>query len=124
MRAWFSNIRTDRARVLVTACGYLGVAIVSSVPGAFRPDLAGVSDKVEHILAFLVLGGLTVVAAPRTIAASRLIMAIVAYAAILEIGQIFIPSRVASLVDFGASSVGAVLGVTAALLIRWQPLRL
>jgi VanZ family protein len=42
---------------------------------------------------------------------------VVAYAAILELGQMFIPGRESSLADWGASSVGAILGVTTALMI-------
>jgi VanZ family protein len=49
------------------------------------------------------------------------LLAVVAYAAVLELGQIFIPGRVASLADFAASSAGAVLGITLGLMIRYSP---
>ena len=75
------------------------------------------------MLAFLLLGVVTALVAPRTIHASRLSAAIVGYAAILEASQIFIPSRVASLADFAASAAGAVLGVSLATLALRRPAR-
>lgn len=111
MKSWINGMWRQRVLLSVTAFCYLGIAVLSSVPGSLRPNIAGLSDKIEHVVAFLLLGILTVLVSPRTVSPFRLGIAIIGYAAVLEGSQIFIPSRVASLVDLGASATGAALGV-------------
>ena len=75
-------------------------------------------------MAYLLLGTLTVIAAQRNLNAHRLALAIVAYAGVLELGQLLIPNRVASVWDFLASATGAILGVSiTALALRWLGMR-
>ena len=69
-------------------------------------------------MAFLILGAVTVLSSPRAFSGRRLLAVVVAYAAVLEAGQFFIPGRVASLLDLAASSAGALVGVTFALSVR------
>jgi VanZ family protein len=118
MRRWFTAVATERLVQLATAGCYVAIAVLSSVPGNLRPHVPGFSDKVEHLVAFLALGAVTAFVAPRSVSWGRLLAVVVTYAAVLELGQAFIPGRVASLADFAASSAGALLGVTLALLIR------
>jgi VanZ family protein len=106
----------DRARLAAAALGYVAIAVLSSVPGV-RPHVPGLSDKLEHVFAFFVLGAVTVLAV-RGFSGRRFLAIFVVYAAVLEIAQIFIPGREASLLDLAASLAGALLGVTIALLFR------
>ncbi len=97
----------------VGACfGYLAVAVLSLVPGEYRPHAPGSSDKLEHLSAYIVLGALTVIAVRPRLNAHLTTLAIIAYAGVLELGQLFIPGRVAALDDFVASAAGAIIGTS------------
>ncbi len=120
MNDWLSDMRLKRAALFGAGLGYLAVALLSWVPGDYRPHTVILSDKLEHALAYLLLGALTVIAAQPTRNAHRLALAIVAYAGALELGQLLIPNRVGSVWDFLASATGAILGVSiTALALRW-----
>jgi len=121
MNNWLSDKRLKLAALSVAGLGYVAVALLSWLPAAYRPHIVVVSDKLEHALAYLLLGALTAIAARRTLNASWLALAIVAYAGVLELGQLLIPSRVASVGDFVASAAGAIVGVLIASL--WRPAR-
>ena len=117
-------MRFRRAALFGAGLAYLSVALLSFLPTAYRPHLFGVSDKLEHAFAYLLLGALTAMAARRTLNARRLALAIVAYAGVLELGQLLIPSRVVSVEDFLASAVGAIVGVSITTLgVRWLATR-
>ena len=111
----------DRGRHVAALCCYLVMAVLSSVPGELRPHVPGFSDKLEHFAAFLVLGAVTVLSSSQAFSGRRLFAIVVAYAAVLEVGQYFIPGRVASLLDLAASSAGALVGVTLGLSVRRSP---
>ena len=120
MNDWLSEMRLKRAALFGAGLGYLAVTILSWAPRDYRFHTVVVSDKLEHTLAYLLLGGLTVLAAQQTLKVYRLALAIVAFAGVLELGQHFIPDRVASVWDFLASATGAILGVSiTALALRW-----
>ena len=117
MPGWSAAFSKERFVQLAIVSCYATIALLSSVPGGLRPHVPGFSDKLEHLVAFFLLGAVTVLAAPRESSRGRLLAMVVAYAAVLELGQMFIPGREPSLADWGASSVGAILGVTTALMI-------
>ena len=117
MRDWLSDIRVKIAALLGAGVCCLVIAVLSWVPAAYRPDIGGVSDKFEHALAYMVLGALTTIATRETFSPNQFLIVIVAYAAVLELGQALLPSRVASFEDFVASAVGAVLGVSISVLL-------
>ncbi len=120
MNDWLSDLRLKRAALFGASLGFLTVALLSLVPGDFRPHTGVLSGKLEHALAYLLLGALTAIAARQTQKVHRLALAIVAYAGVLELGQLLIPGRVASIEDFVASATGAILGVSiTALAFRW-----
>ncbi len=119
MKVWLSDKNVKLAALFGAGVGYFSIALLSLMPAAYRPDIEGVSDKFEHGLAYLLLGVLSALAMRQNIDAHRLTLAIVAYAGILELSQLLLPSRVASFGDFVASTVGAIVGVSlVALLIR------
>ena len=97
----------------IGACfGYFAVAVLSLVPGEYRPHVLGSSDKLEHLLAYIALGALTVVAVRHRLNAHLTTLAIIAYAGVFELGQLFIPGRIAALDDFVASAAGAIIGTS------------
>jgi VanZ family protein len=100
----------------------MGIAVLSSVPGEVRPHLPGFSDKLEHVFAFVVLGTVTVLAAPRSFSWQRFLALSVSFAAVLEVTQVFVPGREASFLDLSASLTGAILGVSLGLLLRSPPM--
>ena len=62
MRDLLADIRLKLIALIGAALGFLAVALLSWMPAAYRPDIGGVSDKIEHALAYLVLGALTTIA--------------------------------------------------------------
>ena len=116
---WLSDIGLKLAVLLGAGLGYVAVALLSWLPAAYRPHTVLVSDKLEHALAYLLLGAVSVLATRQIISPHRLALALVAYAGVLEFGQLLIPSRVFSVEDFLASAAGAIVGVSiAALAVR------
>lgn len=111
MKDWLANPRLKRAAQLGLGFLAAAIALLSLVHADYRPDIGVLSGKLEHASAYFMLGALTVIAARQTQKINRLALAIVAYAGILELGQVLIPSRIASIEDFVASAVGAILGV-------------
>ena len=111
MRSSFFETLSKRGVPFGAGCGYVIVALCSLVPGEYRPHIDGLSGKEEHALAYLVLAVITVIAARGTLNVYRLCIILVAYAAVLELGQLFIPGRQAAVGDFMASSLGAIMGV-------------
>jgi VanZ family protein len=111
MRHWFSDINVKLVTFLGAALGYFAVALLSWMPAAYRPNIVIVSDKLEHALAYLLLGALSVIATRQIVNPRWIGLAIVAYAGVLESGQLLIPGRVASVADFVASAAGAIVGV-------------
>jgi VanZ family protein len=82
----------------------------------------GLPGVLEHVLAYCGTAVLFTTAYPAA-GRARIMAALVCYAAVLEIGQLFVPDRSATLFDFGGSSLGVVLGclLGTALARRSQP---
>ena len=121
MRDLLADIKVKLIALIGTALGFLAVAFLSLAPAAYRLDIGGVSDKIEHALAYLVLGILTTLASRQKFKPHWIAFVIVAYAGLLELGQALIPSRVASFEDFVASAVGAIVGVSISALFMRRP---
>jgi VanZ family protein len=97
----------------IAAFSYLIVALLSLVPGDYRPHIESWSGKEEHVLAYFVLGVATAIASRRSSNPVRLCLAIIAYAGMLECLQLLAPGRHAAVRDFMASSLGGVMGIMA-----------
>jgi VanZ family protein len=121
-RSWLIKSRRSsswfkRWIVFLTALYIAALVVFSIVPSGYRPRLPSITlPELEHFLAYLVLGGLAVLSAPRSARSVTIIGALIACAGLIEIVQIAIPSRVASLTDFAAGASGAVVGVAMAVL--------
>jgi VanZ family protein len=88
--------------------GLLAVIVLSVVPPALRPETAA-PHKLEHFAAFLVIGlafGLGYSRRPLRVA-----LGVVAFCALIEIAQIFVPGRHARLSDFLVDAIAATAGV-------------
>ncbi len=119
-----SDIWLKRGALIGACFGYFAVAVLSLVPGEYRPHLLGMSDKLEHALAYIALGTLTVIATRHRLNAYLISLGITAYAGMFELGQLFIPGRIASFDDFAASAAGAIIGTSLTVLALRRPARI
>jgi VanZ family protein len=102
--------------VAIRAAGWLAamsVVIISLVPGSLRPHVLSSSYE-EHCLAYIAVGCL--LGLGRTSFRQRVVIGslLVVAAGSLEIAQLFIAGRTASVADFAASVLGAWVGLTLA----------
>lgn len=106
------NPRLLRAASIV---GVTTLAILSWLPGDLRPS-TGAGRTLEHATAYLVMATVLAAACP---ARARIlpVLTLVVLAAVLEIGQLWIPGRDATVRDLLASSAGAVSGWVIAKLV-------
>ena len=89
----------------------LGLAVLSWTPGQLMVRKGMLSGTQEHFLAHL-LAAAAVAAAVRRVDLMRCtLLALVAYAGLLELGQYLVPGRDPAIGDFAASALGATLGV-------------
>lgn len=91
------------------------VGLLSLAPSATVPEIP-VDDKTEHVLAYAALGLLGgVVSRWRTL---RLVLALGAYGAVLEMLQAFSPGRSPEVADAVADIIGVCLGAGMAVVLR------
>ena len=134
MNAWLSNITFKRAACFSASLGYLYVGFLCLVPGDYRAHTISLPvntqtflflDKLEHALAYALLGALTVIAVRHKFEFHRILIvmvAIVAFAGLLEISQVLIPGRDNCLDDFAVSAAGGIFGTSMTYLVsRYLP---
>ena len=95
-------------RAAFFACIVL-LVVLSWLPGSAMVR-TGAGGRLEHATAYFltaIIMGLAYRATPRLLVQ---VLLIVALAAILEVGQLYVPDRTSALLDFAASSAGATLG--------------
>ncbi len=111
-------------RVAAVSCVVV-LAILSLIPGQdlVRTDLAklGYGKQAEHFIAYF--GATTIIglAYPARIRRLPLALALILYATALEIGQLYVPGRSASFMDFSASAAGVIAGALLLSLV-WRTL--
>jgi VanZ family protein len=94
----------------------LALAVLSWTPGSIMVRTGILSTHQEHFLAYL-LSALTIsIAQGRFMPAAWPGFALVCYAGVLEMGQLYVPGRHPAFADFMASSLGAISGILLALL--------
>ncbi len=97
---------------------WLALITATSLPSNDIPNIK-LNDKIEHFLAYLILGFLFNLAVLvqdkfkllREKAYFSTIILLSFYAIIDELHQIFIPGRECSFLDWGADTIGIILGV-------------
>ena len=101
---------------MVAWLAVMAVIVLSVVPGSVRPHVLG-NDRVEHFVAYLIVGSLFAIGYVRShLLSSGLMLTICAGA--LELAQLLIPGRLASPRDFIVSATGAWIGFLAGAAIR------
>jgi len=95
------------------AAGVVAVTVLSLLPQGAVPHM-DVSDKAEHLMAYLCLALAGGVAFPERRASVALGLGLVALGIALEIGQAFAPDRYPSVADAIANSFGVIIGLTIA----------
>jgi VanZ family protein len=101
-------------RVAFYAAGAL-VAAVSLVPSTTVPPTS-IGDKVEHVIAYAVLGLLGAASSERGI--KRVILGLAVFGLAIELLQTFSPGRSPDLLDVAADIAGAGVGCGLAILLR------
>ena len=100
----------------------MAVCLVSAgclLPGSSLPMqlLSGVSDKLLHFLAYVVLGFLPVLWAERWRTAITVLLSMAALGLALECGQTFVPGRGFELADLAADDAGILSGALIGILL-------
>lgn len=106
-----------RAAALATWFAIALLAILSLLPKT-EMVRTGVDGRFEHFIAYAGTMGLCAIAYARRIGTLRPALALVVYAAALELGQHFAPGRTPGVLDFAAGAAGIIVGavVTRAML--------
>jgi VanZ family protein len=110
-RAWLS-CNDEQARQFTgasLACVAL-LAVLSLTPGDYMVR-TGVSQQLEHFVAYLGTGAVASVGYGRRVSALQITGLLCGYAAFLEIGQIWVPGRHSQFIDFAVSAAGVAAGV-------------
>ena len=103
-RLWLMRLLTFAAVASV-----VGIVLLSWSPRSVVVR-TGAAGPLEHVVAYWGAGLLACLSAPRR--ARRWIgLGFVCLAAILEIGQIWVPGRTSQFLDFAGNAAGAVLGI-------------
>lgn len=106
----------------VFAAGTFGVVVLSLLPGQELPSV-GVSDKVEHVAAYALLGLAGGLAFPTRRAAMLLLVLLPLLGIALEIAQLLVPNRSSDAGDALADWAGAALTLLPILLFRFGSTR-
>ena len=109
--------RTRFRRLLQIAFWGTGalVAALSLAPSATLPPTS-IGDKVEHVIAYAVLGLLGVASSERGV--TRVILGLAAFGIAIEMLQTLSPGRSPDPIDVAADIIGAGLGCGAAIVLR------
>jgi VanZ family protein len=108
LRAW--RWRTPLKTVKIAGgAAVVAFAALSLVPRELRPH-TGFAGPLEHIAAYAIAGGLLTLGYYKRNQPFIVVLSLSLYAAILEIAQIWVPGRNSTVIDFAASSAGALIG--------------
>jgi hypothetical protein len=91
------------------------IVILSVVPGGMRPDILG-NDYAEHFTAYFIAGGLFAIGYQLSMLSSGALLT--ASAGSLELVQLWVPGRFASVRDIAASAIGAWIGLMVIVVVR------
>jgi VanZ family protein len=102
--------RTERKTIKIAGgLAVVAFAVVSLVPRELRPHI-GLPGPLEHLVAYAIVAALLTFgyhkrSQPFVIASSLFL-----YSGILEVAQLWVPGRNPTVIDFAASSTGALIG--------------
>jgi VanZ family protein len=101
----------------IFAAGMVAVVVLSLLPGKDMPSV-GVSDKIEHVVAYALLGLAGGLAFPTRRAMLLLLVLLPILGIALEVAQLFVPERSAEVADALAGWIGTSLTLLPLLLLR------
>jgi VanZ family protein len=121
-RAWSALVLLGRPWATWVQAGLiLTLSVLSLLPGTERPH-TGMPAQIEHVVAYCGTGLIVGALALDWVRRLGWAAALIALAGVLEFLQKFVPGRTSQLIDWIASSSGAIIGVGVALaLARWAP---
>lgn len=94
------------------AVGLVVVVVLSLTPASDLPS-TGISDKIEHFLAYFALAATGVIGFHGRRDRLMIIFSLIAFGILMEIGQMFAPGRDTSIADAIANALGVLCGATA-----------
>ena len=98
----------------------IALAVLSLVPGEFRPHVITLNYNIEHFAAYFLTSAVVALAYRATIqSVLAIVFFLVIYAGLLETAQLWIPGREARFADFIASTLGILAGVLFLSFVRW-----
>ena len=87
----------------------VAILILSLTPGDSLPGV-GVSDKIQHLTAYAVLGALAILGYRKT-PWTRVALALIVLGASVELAQSFVPGRHSEWLDGLANAIGTMIGL-------------
>jgi VanZ family protein len=100
--------------------GWIGIAIIgvlSVVPGEARPHAFSPS-QLEHVVAYLAVASTLALGYPGRRQFLAIVVLLTVYAGALEIAQLWVPGRLARVIDWLAGSAGAWTGASLVAIVR------
>jgi len=95
------------------------LSVLSWMPGTYMARTGDIlTGHQEHFLAYLFTGAFVAAIPSKSTTPMHAASALVAFAAVLELGQHFVPGRSSAFDDFFSSVLGAIAGVAAVWLVR------
>ena len=113
--------RVPAVRRTIVAVGLVSCALIvlaSLIPGDMQIR-TGIPKLLEHFGVYLATAGLLAMGFARPNARGVIALGLLALAGLCELAQNYIPGRSTTLADFGASGLGALLGVLVVYFMGW-----
>jgi VanZ family protein len=107
---------------LARAAFTVGVAVVivlSLMPGNNSLPDTGLDDRIEHFIAYFALAAAGATGFHGRRAAFIVVVSLIGFGILMEIGQMFSPGREPSILDVIANGLGAICGAAAAS-VAWR----
>lgn len=99
--------------------GVVAIGVASLVPRDYRPHtFSFVPSQVEHFVAYLMTAAALRLGYSASDEVALIAVGLPVYSAALEILQLWIPGRHAAVIDFAASSAGAMAGLLLVAIVR------
>jgi len=97
------------------------LSVLSWTPGQYIARTGLLTGHQEHCLAYLLAAAIVVATIAKSIGLVHAALALVAYAAVLELGQYLVPGRSPAFDDFFSSALGALTGIAVVWFVgvRW-----
>jgi VanZ family protein len=114
-----SFVRVPKTHLIRVAAGSAAIVIAAASLSPQSPAIeTGFGDKLDHLVAYSVLSLLVALGWSGRFAPGVIVGAAVGFGGLLELLQTFSPGRQADWADFAVNSLGALIGLAVAILVR------